>query len=237
MIHNKLNTIKTPHFRSQDNLKNLESRCLDRITSPRKTSKYHQYIIFPTILLKFLLVELHLPNAMRPIKIKLFKYSRACQWWPTLKDKRHIFTFFIITWSEWSRWFHKRHVTFKAVLSLWPLSQWQVPIYEIILNCNFSWIRSDHRNPKRDDSAFSRHRFYFGDSILGYCSVKIIPFLVFGANGAGIFQHSADDMDCQLHTVTQVSCEAFQLTVTIQESVHTTSNNIRKHVPDRKKGV
>ena len=56
----------------------------------------------------------------------------------------------------------------------------------------------------------------------------MIPFLVFGANGAGIFTHSANDIDCQLHTVTTVACEAFQLTVTIQESDHSTSNEIRK---------
>ena len=65
----------------------------------------------------------------------------------------------------------------------------------------------------------------------------MIPFLVFGVNGAGIFTHSANDIDCQLHTVTTVACEAFQLTVTIQESDHSTSNRIKQFIPDRKKGV
>lgn len=77
----------------------------------------------------------------------------------------------------------------------------------------------------------------FEGPCLGRRRVKIIPFLVFRANGAGIFTHSANDIDCQLHTVTTVACEAFQLTVTIQESDHLVSNKIKKNFPDRKKGV
>ena len=61
--------------------------------------------------------------------------------------------------------------------------------------------------------------FFVTGFILDHFDGDKTLFSVLGVNAAGIFQNSAAGIDCQLHTVTQVTCEAFQLTVTIQVRV------------------